>query len=225
MSGPPTSALAAVRSRPDALMEAFFFYLFASLAVATALAVVFPPMRGARAPIHSAIALVACFFCVAATYAMLQAHLLAVLQVLVYAGAIMVLFIFVIMLLNLQTDETARTEVGFVKVLSGLLVLATTAGVMGFLRNDDVLLPISKQLVAQVAHPETYGSIEEIGKLMFSEYLFAFELTSILLLAAIVGAVVIAKRDPRSTFMPEALKQQLYRERHGKSASGRKGGA
>ena len=60
---------------------------------------------------------------------------------------------------------------------------------------------------------------------MFSEYLFAFELTSILLLAAIVGAVVIAKRDPRSTFMPEALKQQLYRERHGKSASGRKGGA
>ena len=75
-----------------------------------AIAVVFPPIPKARDPIHSAIALVACFFFVAATYAMLEAHLLAILQVLVYAGAIMVLFIFVIMLLNLESGDAEDIE-------------------------------------------------------------------------------------------------------------------
>lgn len=197
-------------------MEAFLFWLFGAGAILTAFCVVFPPFPRARAPIHSAIAMVMCFFCVAALYALLSAHLLAILQVLVYAGAIMVLFIFVIMLLNIQQDEKEEIEIKFMKVVGGALAFSTTFGIVTKLRDDEFLAPISKQLVQTLEDPAHYGNLQEIGRLLFNRYLLPFELTSILLLVAIIGAVIIAKRDPKVTFMPEKLKQEMYRERHGK---------
>ena len=198
-------------------MEAFFFWLFGGCAVLTAFFVVFPPFPGARAPIHSAIAMVACFFCVAAIYALLSAHLLAILQVLVYAGAIMVLFIFVIMLLNIEQDEKEELQIKFMKVVGGALAFSTTFGIVTHLRDPDLLAPVSAQLVETLEDPANYGNLKEIGKLLFNKYLLPFELTSILLLVAIIGAVIVAKRDPRVTFLPEAVKQQLARQRHGKA--------
>jgi NADH-quinone oxidoreductase subunit J len=198
-------------------MEAFLFYFFSTAAVLSALAVVLPPDPKSRAPIHSAIAMVVCFFFIAALYAMLSAHLLAVLQVLVYAGAIMVLFVFVIMLLNLQHDPNERTAPpGFFKMLGGLMAVTTTWGLITKFRADDFLAPISAQLVEKLADPVNYGNLKDIGRLLFNKYLLPFELTSVLLLTAMVGAVIVAKRDPRTTWIPEAIKQVTTRERHGK---------
>lgn len=198
-------------------MESFLFWLFSAGAVLSALFVVFPPFPNARAPIHSAISMVVSFFFLASIYALLSAHLLAILQVLVYAGAIMVLFIFVIMLLNIEQDEKEEIQLKFMKIVGGALAFSTTFGIVTRLRDPDALAPVSASLVEALDKPETYGNLQSIGRLLFNTYLLPFELTSILLLVAIVGAVIVAKRDPRVTFMPEALKQQLYRQRHGKS--------
>jgi NADH-quinone oxidoreductase subunit J len=201
------------------MAESILFWVFAVGSVLTALAVVFPPVPKARDPIHSAIALVACFFCVAALYATLSAHLLAVLQVLVYAGAIMVLFIFVIMLLNLQADAEARAKVGVFKVVGGLLGASLGAALVAYVARPDFLAPIQSSLV-KTAPAEGYGTLEPIGRLLFDKYLLPFELTSVLLLAAIVGAVIVAKRDPRSTFEREEQRARTARQRHGKPALG-----
>lgn len=195
------------------MAETVLFWIFAAGSVFTALAVVFPPVRKARAPIHSAIALVACFFCVAALYAMLSAHLVAVLQVLVYAGAIMVLFVFVIMLLNLQADAETRARVSAMKVVSGLLVASMAVALVGYIAKPEFTAPLP---AAATAVAEDYGTLKPIGRLLFERYLLPFELASVLLLTAIVGSVIIAKRDPRTTFMPESERQRRYRERHGK---------
>ena len=201
-------------------MEAFLFWFFAAGATISAFTVVLPPWPNARAPIHSAISMVVCFFFVAALYAMLSAHLLAILQVLVYAGAIMVLFVFVIMLLNLQQDHQAQIELKVMSLVGGALAFATTFGIVTKLRDPDFLAPVSAQFVDALKDPAHYGNLQEIGRLLFSKYLLPFELTSILLLVAIIGAVIVAKREPKSTYMPESLRQAFYRERHGKTVPG-----
>lgn len=198
-------------------MEAFLFWFFGVGAVLAAFFVVFPPFPKARAPIHSAISMVVCFFFVAALYAMLSAHLLAILQVLVYAGAIMVLFMFVIMLLNIEQDEKEEIQLKFMKVIGGALAFSTTFGIVTKLRDPDLLAPVSAKLVETLSDPTHYGNVEEIGRLLFNRYLLPFELTSILLLVAIIGAVIVAKRDPRVTFLAEGLRQQTARQRHGKT--------
>jgi NADH-quinone oxidoreductase subunit J len=197
------------------MAETILFWLFAVGSVATALAVVFPPIPKARDPIHSAIALVACMFCVAALYAMLAAHLVAVLQVLVYAGAIMVLFIFVIMLLNLQADAETRARLGPMKVVGGVLAAGLAVALVTAIAKPEFTKPLGAAATAAQVD-KAYGTLEPIGHLLFEKYLLPFELASVLLLAAIVGAVIIAKRDPRTTFTPEEERQRLYRERHGK---------
>jgi NADH-quinone oxidoreductase subunit J len=198
-------------------MEAFFFWLFGLGAVLSAFFVVFPPFPNARAPIHSAISMVVCFFFLASMYALLSAHLLAILQVLVYAGAIMVLFIFVIMLLNIEQDEKEEIQLKFMKIVGGALAFSTTFGIVTRLRDPDFLAPVSAQLVEELKDPAHYGNLQEIGRLLFNRYLLPFELTSILLLVAIIGAVIVAKRDPRVTWLPEGVKQQTARQRHGKT--------
>ncbi len=197
------------------MAETILFWIFAVGSVLTALAVVFPPIPKARAPIHSAISLVACMFCIAALYAMLAAHLVAVLQVLVYAGAIMVLFIFVIMLLNLQADAETRARVSVAKVIGGVLAAGMGIALVAYIAKPEFTKPIGAAATAAQVD-ETYGTLKPIGRMLFEKYLLPFELASVLLLVAIVGAVIIAKRDPRTTFATEEERQRLYRERHGK---------
>lgn len=163
-------------------MELILFYIFAGLAVATALGVV-----AFKNPISSAFSLIVSFFAIAALYAMLNAHFLAVIQILVYAGAIMVLFIFVIMLLNLQPEELK--ESGFspsFKIATGVLL----AGFVGFL-----IFVFQKSTSLFETVESAFGNVQTVGKLLFTEYWFIFEFTSVLLLVAIIGGVVLAKRE------------------------------
>ena len=160
--------------------ELVLFWVFAIPLLASAAGVV-----AARNPVYAAMSLVSAFFWLAGIYVLLTAHLLAFVQVIVYAGAIMVLFLFVVMLLSLSDAElgleklTALKFVGIVGA-AGLLTLLVTAVVQG-------APPGMRQVGAD------FGTVRAVGKLLFTQYLLPFEATSVLLLVAIVGAVVVAK--------------------------------
>ena len=161
--------------------EALFFWGFAGVAVLLgALVIIY------KNPVHSALALIGNLFCVAALFAMLDAHFLAAIQVLVYAGAILVLFLFVIMLLNLQPDELGQSRRTAVKAAGVFLV--------AWLGLKLVFEFGSMRATGFADVPETYGTLETIGTLLFTTYLLPFEVASILLLAAMLGSVSIAKR-------------------------------
>ena len=164
------------------------FYVFAALAIAFALLVVFKSN-----PVSSAFALVMVFFSFAGIYALLEAHLIATLQILVYAGAIMVLFVFVIMLLNaaVPSFDLGRTHIfqRVAAVVSGALLLSAFVYVF---KNQAPTPPIADLSVEHVA--ALGGNTRVNSTVLFSDYLLPFEMTSVLLLGAIVGAVALAKR-------------------------------
>lgn len=187
--------------------EQVIFYLLGGGAVLSAAAVITPPMG--RNPIHSAISLIVSFFFLAGCYALLSAHLLSALQIIVYAGAIMVLFTFVIMLLNLGDDELGEPRFAPGKLFGALIVLflfgklaavLTSIGDIGvqtFQRLDkDGKAVGALQYGADLAGAgnEGFGSSHDIGRLMYTSFMVPFELVSVLLLVAAVGAVVVAKR-------------------------------
>ena len=164
--------------------ESVLFCLFAFCTVVAAIGVIF-----ARNAIASAMSLVASFFFLAGIYVLLWAHTIAALQVLVYAGAIMVLFLFVIMLLSLQ-DTGPTMQFSFTRILGGL----GTAGLLAALVAAFEKLP--KTELAWVKDPvrlASFGTIQKVGEVMYTQWLFPFEAVSLLLLVAIVGAVVVAK--------------------------------
>lgn len=161
-------------------MTLYAFYFLSFLAVLSALMVVF-----SRNPIYSVLYLVITFFCVGGHYLLLSAEFLFAVHIIVYAGAIMVLFLYVIMLLNLNKDDESRKSnyLRFAAVLSsGLLLLV----IVGALRGVDTAQ-------VNVGAATTYGLVKELGKLLFNEFLLPFEIVSILLLAAMVGAVMLGK--------------------------------
>jgi NADH-quinone oxidoreductase subunit J len=171
----------------------FFFYLFAGLAVACSLLVILK-----KNPVDSAFSLVLVFFAFAGIYALLDAHLIAALQVLVYAGAIMVLFIFVIMLLNADSPsfDLGRSHMAVRGVAAALCTLMFAIFVWSF-KNSAQLAPTSNFTPANIE--AAGGNTRVLSELLFSEYILPFELTSVLLLTAIVGAVAIAKRKQEVT--------------------------
>jgi NADH-quinone oxidoreductase subunit J len=157
------------------------FYAVAALLMLTSLMVVF-----LRNVVHCALALVAALFLIAILFLMLHAPMLGALQVLVYAGAIMVLFLFVIMFLNPTTPEPRRKLWWGFGSLAALLLAGSLAALMS---NGETLAD-------SVAANETFGSPEMLGKILFTDFVLPFEIASVLLLVAIVGAVVLAKREP-----------------------------
>jgi NADH-quinone oxidoreductase subunit J len=166
----------------------FFFYAFATIAILCSLFVVFK-----KNPVASAFSLVLVFFAFAGIYALLDAHLLAALQIFVYAGAIMVLFVFVIMLLNADVPsfDMGRTHLGL-KVMAGGLTALTLGIFMWAFKVSTWNAPVGV-FTSEVVE-SAGGNTQVISELMFSECILPFELTSVLLLAAIIGAVAIAKR-------------------------------
>lgn len=165
------------------MIEAVLFYILAVVLVGMGLVVI-----TRTNPIASALSMVAAFSALAALYAMLSASLVAIIQVLVYAGGIMVLMIFVIMLLNLHPDDLKPLKAKiFTVILSLAGVLGVTLGPV-FL----ILLPSGRWGMATLA--PGFGSIATVGEKMFSDYMFPFEMLSLLLLVAVVGALVLAKR-------------------------------
>ena len=166
------------------MIEQVLFYLFAVGIVTTSLGVIVM-----RNPVASAMSLVACFFFLAGSYVLLWAHTIAVLQILVYAGAIMVLFLFVIMLLSLtDTGPIARVTV------SRVLGVAGVVGMFVILTIAFLKLPASTSTwTADMGQVAQFGTIKYLGSVMYTQWLFPFESVSLLLLVAIVGAVVVAK--------------------------------
>jgi len=159
-------------------MEAFLFWLFAIVGVGCGIMVVLH-----RNPMSSAIYLVVTMLCLAGFYALLAGPFVAVIQVLVYAGAVMVLILFVIMMLNLR-EETLEREGGIATwLIAGLIGLVLVV----------VVLPPFPRTPAGTPQP-AFGTIEEVGNKLFTVYILPFELTSVLLLIAIIGAVILAKR-------------------------------
>ena len=170
-------------------LQVILFTLFAIGAVATAMLTI-----TRRNPVSSAMNLVGHFFMLAGLYLTLQAQFVAAVQVLVYAGAIMVLVVFVIMLLNLGKEQQLAERANAVRVTIGTTFAALFAVLM-------FLTMVGKPTGKNVLAPEaaTMGSTESIGQSLFTEYLFPFEAVSLLLLAALIGAVIIAKRHVKET--------------------------
>ncbi|MCG9128707.1 NADH-quinone oxidoreductase subunit J [Candidatus Poribacteria bacterium] len=168
-------------------VEHILFFIFGGVSLIGAVSVI-----TFRHPIYSALALIVTFFSQAGLFVLLGAHFVAAVQVIVYAGAIMVLFLFVIMLLNLGTlslkGALSGKLKGFAIILGILLAIEGVYIAVTTLDNTDTALASS-----QVAADTTY-SISELGELLFTDYLLPFEVTSIILLAALIGVIVLVKR-------------------------------
>jgi NADH-quinone oxidoreductase subunit J len=163
-------------------MEAVFFYIFAFLSVAGGVLMV-----SFRNPLSGAFALVLSLVSLAALFAMLEAEFIFILQILVYAGAIMVLVIFTIMLLNLKKEELREAPVSKIRVL--LILVACAVAAFGLMETFSMLPEPSTTAVAS-----DFGSIEAVGRELFSDYLYPFEVISLVLLVAVVGVVLLAKK-------------------------------
>ncbi|HTX18594.1 MAG TPA: NADH-quinone oxidoreductase subunit J [Bacteroidota bacterium] len=160
------------------------FFVLAAVAAFAAVMMIFQ-----RNPVNSALYLILNFFCLGGLYLTLSAQFIAMVQVLVYAGAIMVLFLFVIMLLNLGDDKHLREHLGTrMYVGIGVSIALVVELVYLFLYRS------GKLAVQQSPAAAEMGTVEYIGKVLFTKFLFPFEITSLLLLAAIVGVVILAKK-------------------------------
>jgi len=159
------------------------FFVFGFCAVVSALIMVTN-----KKPVSAAMCLIVTMISLAGLYVLLDAHLIAALQILVYAGAIMVLFLFVIMLLNVQEKEGRLAGQAILLQLIAVVVVA-------LLFLSMVNVDISGGSVLAFGYvANQFGTTKAVGKMLFTEYLLPFEIASVLLLAAIVGAVILAKR-------------------------------
>jgi NADH-quinone oxidoreductase subunit J len=166
------------------------FYLFAAVAVIASLLVVL-----GRNPMHSVLLLIVSFAALAGLYIGLEAPFAAVVQIIIYAGAIMVLFLFVVMLLNAHREDEAHVRLAHGPLRAGaalavLLVAELAWALARSARGGNELLASGPG-----ARPAALQSVRALGNVLYSEYSLAFEVTSILIIVAMVGAVVLAKRE------------------------------
>ncbi len=163
-------------------MTLYVFLALAIVSVLTALLMVF-----SKKPVHSVIYLILTFFAIAGQYILLNAQFLAVVHIIVYAGAIMVLFLFVLMLLNLNQEVEAKKPMAWMagSAIGAGMLLVTMVGAL----KGAIQLPVVAEANTQV------GLVENLGKVLFTDYVVPFEIAGILFLAAMVGAVMVGKRD------------------------------
>lgn len=165
-------------------METLFFVIISLVAIISAILVI-----TCKNPINSALSLIMTFFCLATYYVMLDAPFMAAIQVMVYAGAIMVLIVFTIMLLNIRVNATQKHSH---KVLLGsILGIFTLINTVVLLFKSQAAKPVggyTGEMIKSIGHSEL------IGREMFTTFLLPFEITSILLLVAIIGSVILAKK-------------------------------
>ncbi len=171
-------------------IPAILFFALAALAVVAAFNIILQ-----RNPIYSAIGLITVLMALAGVFLTLSSPFIAAIQVIVYAGAIMVLFVFVIMLLNVRAEESITDKVKYLKFVAPALfivLLAEVGAIVGALN-----VPAKATLSANdVADPsKVLGTVESIAQAMFTSYLLPFEATSVLILMAIVGSMLLAKRE------------------------------
>jgi NADH-quinone oxidoreductase subunit J len=163
-------------------LHQWVFGVLSFITIVFALMVVF-----SRNPVNSVLYLVLTFFGIAGHYLLLNAQFLAIVHIAVYAGAIMVLFLFVIMLMNLNADDEPQKTMSS-KIIAGVLGGLLLFVIVGVLRQTAQILP-------QTHGAADIGLVKTLGMVLFNEFLFPFEIISILLLAALVGAIMIGKRE------------------------------
>ena len=161
-----------------------FFHILSFLTLLSAMMVVL-----SKKPVNSVLYLIFTFFCLSGHYILLNAQFLAVVNIIVYAGAIMVLFLFVIMFLNLRNEEEEETKTNLTKIAA--TIVAGTLGVF--------MVSVFKKVQIVSYNPSTFnskvGMTETLGDVLYNDYLLPFELASILFLIAMVGAVMLGKRE------------------------------
>ena len=172
--------------------ETLVFYALAGLAIVASALVI-----GQRNPMYSVLLLIASFGALAGLYVQLDAPFVAVAQIIIYAGAIMVLFLFVVMLLNAPQEDAAEWDQlhplrrrGIARFGSLLALLLVVQLAWALMRIAEIDTPVGGQ-----AEAATVSSVRELGRVLFQRHGFAFEATSILILVAMVGAVVLARRE------------------------------
>ena len=166
------------------MIEAIFFYVFTGVMLLAALSVVLN-----RHPIYSVLSLLVAMFCLASLFVMLGAYFVAALQILLYAGAVLVLFLFVIMLLNLEPERLSRMRVFTLRTVGPIAALFLFVSLWRVIRAS------GQGEMAFATLTSSSGTVESIGTLLFGKYLLPFELTSFLILAAIIAAVTLAKQE------------------------------
>jgi NADH-quinone oxidoreductase subunit J len=166
--------------------ELLVFIVLAPLAVVTALGMVLT-----RNAVYSALLLVVNFFCLAGFYVLLEAQFVAAVQVIVYAGAIMVLFLFVLMLLGIGNEEAVTETIKGQRPAAVLLTLGLLIAIAGAL-----FAGVFDTEPASLAAANEGGNVEAVGRILFTRYTFAFEIAGVLLVVAAVGALVLGKRQP-----------------------------
>jgi NADH-quinone oxidoreductase subunit J len=170
--------------------QAFVFYVFAAVLVAAALAVI-----TARNPVHAALFLVLAFFTSAGLWIQLQAEFLAIALVLVYVGAVMVLFLFVVMMLDINL---ARMRAGFWRYLPiGAVVGLVLIFEMGLILYGNFGYGVVQ--APDVAPPAGYSNTKELGRLLYTEYVYPFQIAAVILLVAIVSAIALTLRRRKDT--------------------------
>jgi NADH-quinone oxidoreductase subunit J len=159
------------------------WYFLSGLTLLSALMVVL-----AKNPIHSVLYLVFTFFCISGHYVLLNAQFLMAVNIIVYAGAIMVLFLFVIMMFDLRKNQP-ESKSNLTKLAGSLVAGSLLVLLIALVRQNNMVPPRSEGFVSQT------GMVETLGKVLYSEYLLPFELVSILFFVAMVGAVLLGKRE------------------------------
>jgi NADH-quinone oxidoreductase subunit J len=171
-------------------MEHLIFYFFAAILVVSGTLVI-----TVKNPVHAALFLVLAFFASAGVWLLLEAEFLAITLVLVYVGAVMVLFLFVVMMLDINLTPLRE---GFARFLP-------IGGAVAFLMITAMILAVgpryfgADRVAAAVQHPAGYSNTRELGRLLYTDYLYPFEIAAVILLVAIVAAIVLTLRDKRQT--------------------------
>ncbi len=182
------------------LIQTGVFYFFAFVLVLSALALI-----TVRNPVHSALFLVLCFFTSGALWLLLEAEFLGITLILVYVGAVMVLFLFVVMMLDINI---ATLRAGFARYLPvGLVVGLIMAAEMILVLNQDEF-----NLAKPVAKPADYSNTQELGELLFTQYVYPFEIAGVILLVAIIAAITLTMRK-RPTSKRQSPSKQINVER------------
>jgi NADH-quinone oxidoreductase subunit J len=164
-------------------LTVIMFWLLSALAIGSALAVVF-----SKNPVHSVLFLIVTFFAISGHYILLNAQFLAIVNIIVYAGAIMVLFLFVVMLMNLNKQSEPQRNLWWIVlgIVAGGSMLLTIVFVTRDIRTNAAPIEMGDGNI---------GLIEELGKKLFTDYVIPFEISSVLFLSAIVGAVVLGRKE------------------------------
>ena len=169
--------------------DALLFYVFAGVTVLGALAVVTQ-----RNPVYSVLSIIASFFGLAGLYVLLEAPFVAVAQIIIYAGAIMVLFLFTVMLLNATREDAAEWDRAHPLYRPAAVRIGAVLAVLLALELGWALSRTTGLAVGVADERPAASSVAELGRVLFTDYMFAFEVTSILIIAAMVGAVVLARK-------------------------------